>query len=605
MTDIMPPLFLDVLPAHPQPQPLESLNSYIKRLAAANHIQHIHKFSLFAAIREPRFLFHNMPLPSFGHLATIAGCTDAHLVALTFYHLGRKFRREQTLGRFLSGCIASYSRYCPHCLADQEYHSLVWSFLHLVGCPTHAVYLLDHCGYCGATIPLTSPFLSVTHCPACQNDLRDCPTRALSTADYERSQRHWHDLTYLLAPQPWEGDEYGVAAGARQRLGFIRLEKRWTGKQVARQSGFAPAIMVCMENETQSGCGEAFQDYLRYADFLEIQLSEQFMAAEQTGYQTKEYLYQASLEAQVRSAIASLNEQGVSVTQKRVCELVGLTPATLRHYPTIHAVLRQAALERKERTPAHEHALCQKVQQAIEHLRANNQRISWNSIGSLVGRAWHQLNYYPQVVTLIKNALQVYEKYQQPEEQDLCRRVQDAIAACLARHEPPSQKTIARELGISRHILSSRPHLSASIIQARRQMNEPLWSSRVPRVQAAAVVLKQRGIPLTQRALAAEVGTYRGIFLYDPELRAVWQSLAETYAREKEDELVRQVQAAIQQLEAQNKHISLHAIEQRVSLSRKSLIRYPRVLRIFKAHHLLQKANLEKYGPPGLKNGEW
>lgn len=588
----MQPLFLDVLPVHPQPQPLESLNSYIKRLAATNHIRHIHKFALFAAVREPRFLFHNMPLPSFGRLATIAGCTDAQVLALTFYHLGRKFRREQTLGRFLSDSIASHSRYCPHCLADQGYHSLVWSFSRLVGCPTHRVHLLDQCGYCGAAIPLTSPFLSVTHCPSCKSDLRDCPTRTLSTTDYEACQQHWHDLAYLLTPQPWEGEESGIAAGARQRLGFVRLEKRWMGKQMARQLGRRAGIMVSMENETQSGSGETFQDYLHYADLLEVQLSEQFIAAEQTGYQTKEQLYQASLATQVRSAIEILNEQGVSVTQRRICQLIGSTPATLRHYPAIHAILKQAALERKERTPAHEHALCQQIQQAIEHLKANNQRVSWSAIGSLVGRSWQQLNYYPQVVALIESAIKEYESYCQQWEQDLTHRVQAAIAACLARNEPPSQKTIAQELGVSRQFLSLRPHLSASIIQANRQMNESLRHTLVTRVQAAAVALKQRGIPLTQRALAAEAGTYRGIFLYDPELRAVWQSLAEDDAREKEDELVRRVQVAIQQLEAENKRISLRAIEQRVSLSRSALIRYPRVFYIFKAYHLLQRANL-------------
>lgn len=588
----MQPLFLDVLPVHPQPQPLESLNSYIKRLAAANHIRHIHKFTLFAAVREPRFLFHNMPLPSFGRLATIAGCTDAQVLALTFYHLGRKFRREQTLGRFLSDSIASHSRYCPHCLADQGYHSLAWSFLRLVGCPTHAVYLLDQCGYCGAAIPLTSPFLSVTHCPSCKSDLRDCPTRTLSTADYEACQQHWHDLAYLLTRQPWEDDESGVAAGARQRLGFVRLEKRWTGKQVARQLGRRPGIMVSMENETQSGSGEIFQDYLHYADLLEVQLSEQFIATEQTGCQTKEYLYQTSLEAQVRSAIDILNEQGVSVTQARVYELVGLTPATLRHYPAIHELLRQAAQERRERSSTQQQVLCRNVQQAIEHLRVNGQRTSWNAIGSLVGRSWQQLSSDPQVAMLIKNALSDAEKHRQQWEQNLPDRVQDAIAACLARNEPPTQKIIAQELGISRHILSKRPDLSTSIIQANRQMNESLRHTRAARIQAAAVALKQRGIPLTQRALAAEAGTYRGIFLYDPELRAVWQSLAEDDAREKEDELVRRVQTAIQQLEAENKRISLRAIEQRVSLSRSALIRYPRVFCIFKAYHLLQRANL-------------
>ena len=49
-------LYLDVLPARPQPLPLESLNSYIKRLAQANGIRYLYSFARLAMIYTSGFL---------------------------------------------------------------------------------------------------------------------------------------------------------------------------------------------------------------------------------------------------------------------------------------------------------------------------------------------------------------------------------------------------------------------------------------------------------------------------------------------------------------------------------------------------------------------
>jgi hypothetical protein len=598
--------YLDVLPAHPQPEPLESLNSYIKRLAAANRIQHIHNFAHLAAIREPRFLFDNMPLPSFGRLAAIAGCTDAHLLALTFYHLGHKFSRAtRTLRSFLSDSIVSHSRYCPHCLADQGYHALAWSFPHLVGCPTHAVYLLEHCGHCGATIPLNSTFLSVTHCPSCKNDLRACSTRSLSMADRQTCLQHWNDLVYLLTPQPWEEHGYEVAAGARQRLGFVRLEKRWGGKQVANQLNRRAEIIFAMENAARSGRGESFQDYLRYADLLQVTLSAQFMDAENTGYKTKARLHQEVLEAKVREAIEILESQGGSITQESVSQLVGFRSGTLRSYSDIYARLPQAELERQtcHRQTTNEPKLYAAVQQAIQQLTSRGERISWNAIGLLVGHARTCLTYYPQVAALVKSAIEDYDRQQQRYETDLVDTVRQAIATFAERGEPVTYKAIAQYVGIPRNRFDTRPQLVAVVSEAIQQTKAQQMRERAARMKATFVSLKQRGIPLTQHVLAAESGTPRTALQVDPELRAVWASLADDYARQKEDRLVKQVEEAIQQLEAQQLPVSLRAIARRVGLSRKPLLQYPRVFRIAQAYHLVRQPDLEPDALSETANG--
>jgi hypothetical protein len=581
--------YLDVLPAHPQPEPLESLNSYIRRLATANRIQHIHNFAHLTAIPEPRFLFDNMPLPSFGRLAAIAGCTDAHLLALTFYHVAHKFSRNtRTLRTFMSGSIVSHSRYCPHCLANQGFHALAWSFPRLVGCPTHGVHLLEHCGHCGATIPLNSTFLSVTHCPSCKNDLRDCSTRPLSTADQQTCLQHWNDLVYLLTPQPWEKHDYEVAAGARQRLGFARLEKRWGSKQAASQLNRRAGIVCSMEHIDRSGEGESFQDYLRYADLLQVTLSAQFMDAEQLGYKTKECLYQESLAANVRNAIETLKKQDLPVTQQGVGRLVGFTAGTLRYYPQIFALLPPAERVRQTRRQEYEPTLYAEVQQAIQQLKSRDQPISWNAICLLVNHSRSHLNDYPRVAALVISAIEDYDRQQQQYETNLVDAVRRAIATFAERGETVTYKAIAQYVGIPRNRFNTRPPLVAMVSEAIQQAKAQKVQERAERMKATYVSLMQRGIPLTQDLLAAESGTPRTALQVEPELRALWESLADEYARQKEDDLVKQVEDAIRQLEAQQLRVSLRAIAQRVGLSRPALLEYPRVFRIAQAYQLVK-----------------
>ncbi len=114
-----------VLPVHPQPQWLESLSSYVLRLAEANGL---HVTDELAALYGMKGRWKGVRLSldyssfSFGRLTSIAGCTLATLRGTTFYHLARHFAcpvmHIPTLYRFFQGSIASSLRYCPGCLAE-------------------------------------------------------------------------------------------------------------------------------------------------------------------------------------------------------------------------------------------------------------------------------------------------------------------------------------------------------------------------------------------------------------------------------------------------------------------------------------------------------
>ena len=97
--------YFDVLPAHPQPEPLESLTSYLTRLAAANQLRSMTQlFNLCYPNERPRLNISNRdfrPL-SFGTLPTVAQCAEPKLLATTFQHLGRSLAGQLTPGPWLS-----------------------------------------------------------------------------------------------------------------------------------------------------------------------------------------------------------------------------------------------------------------------------------------------------------------------------------------------------------------------------------------------------------------------------------------------------------------------------------------------------------------------
>ncbi len=588
MTNVLP-LFLDVLPVHPQPQPFESLNSYIKRLAIANGIRHINTFSHLAAIREPRFLFRNTRLPSFGRLATLAGCTEAQIWALTFYHLGRKFSREQTLGRFLAGSAAPHIRYCPHCLAEKGYYALGWSFLQLSGCPEHGTRLLDGCGHCGQPIALTVPSLSITDCPWCGGDLRRCVTQSLTPLEHQACLHRWDDLVYLLVPQPWEGQPGSVAAAARQRLGFARMKQGWLSQQVAQRLEVRKMVVIAMDNEPQTGMGETFRDYLHYADYLGVTLSDLFKEAVRIGYISKEQLYEDDLLAQTQQTIATLKQQGIPVTQERVGSLIGRFPANLRQYPRIHALLREEALIREGRTLAQEQALYRTVQQTIDELKTQGKRISRRAIGLKVGWSPAQIRkFYPSVDALLTEAVAEYVREQPQRERRLEEQVRQAVEDFKAQGRAITYDAIAQHVGISSGQLSLRPQLHTFVNETIQQVECHRLATWVMRTQEVIAELKAQGRMVTRRTLADEVGIYVGVFDHYPPLKVLWEAFAQDQRCAYEDDLVLRVQQAAHQLETQQQPVTLRAIERIVGMARGTLKRYPRVYQLFDDLHLLR-----------------
>ncbi len=118
--------YFDVLPLHPKPEYLESLTSYLMRLAENNGISSIDGLSALCFPHQDRRITRDIadyPPVSFGNLAIAGACTEAILRITTFFHLAVKFGRStlpQPTSRFLSSCMSQYLRYCPICLFEQR-----------------------------------------------------------------------------------------------------------------------------------------------------------------------------------------------------------------------------------------------------------------------------------------------------------------------------------------------------------------------------------------------------------------------------------------------------------------------------------------------------
>ncbi|SRR6266571_4167134 len=129
----------DVLPLHPPPMKLESLTSYLMRIAEANHI---HTFAALSAITDFTRIQYATDVRAYSRLvlSNIAGrtvCQYEQIMATTLGHLEQKFGRSERPGLpagFFRNCLSTCLRYCPACIAQKAYYSLAWRFLALPGC---------------------------------------------------------------------------------------------------------------------------------------------------------------------------------------------------------------------------------------------------------------------------------------------------------------------------------------------------------------------------------------------------------------------------------------------------------------------------------------
>ena len=582
--------YLDRLPAHPRPKPLESLNSYMKRLAQENGIHHIQTFSHMTRLREPKRLLALHIPPSFGQLGSVTGCTEDDLLALTTHFLASKFGREQTPGRFLARSVVKYLRWCPDCLAQDGYYSLIWNFLHIPGCPKHGISFLDLCPHCQQSIALNGAALSLHTCPHCRGDLGHAPVQPLTDDEQQVTRQQWDELTYLLTLQDWQREpSRRVAEAVRQRLGFLRRASGLQAQQVAKALGVRKSNVLAVENETCSGMGETLHDYMRFVDYLGLKLSDVFRESAEAGYIHKDVLFAERMLHRTQTAISQLKTGDVSVTQKHVGEILGYEPSALRNYVRVHDLLRAEAQIRDKRTPEHEDDMCQRIRHVLQALNMKQERVTKRKVGLLVGYDPKQIqNFYPRAYQILTDAVTAYQRQKPLRTARLLQQVEQALVALRKRGDAITQKAIAQHLGISESQLASYSEACARIAEQQQEMHEAWLGALKCRLADEMNILTAQNIFVSRGKLAQRLAIADHWFEQYPELLAMWRAFDEAQRLRRESELVSRTQAAIFACQAEQIPLTFRNVSARVGMERGSLKRYPRVLAVLQAHHLVR-----------------
>lgn len=444
--------YFDTLPVHPQPKPLESFTSYLTRLAQANGMRSMSQLSrLCFPDGSQKFTINagDYPPRSFGALATAAVCPESELLRTTFYHLGRKFGRLTTphhMSHFLSGSISPGLRYCPHCLNDQGYYTLIWRFLEVEGCPEHNCRLLDCCGHCGEKIPLLASPLKLGFCPVCEGDLRECQVEPLQEKNRQNVQAWARDFTFLTTPHPDEEPDRQMLKHMGQqftRWRQLRHLKICDGADYISQK---PSIIYFIENPPDDR-GVRFQWYLQYADFLKVRFLTMFETPLPPSVQTKE----DKLLAKVQQAIMSLEEQDVLPNQQTICQMLRISFHTFNKYPQVRA-LWLASQEKWHRQCEAE--LVRQIHQIAETLDTTGEQVTQESICRQMGWSIATLKRHPQTKIALKQAV---EEVRERREEILFDKVKSAFSKLEDSEQKVTKKAIGQIVGLSVKSLEKFP----------------------------------------------------------------------------------------------------------------------------------------------------
>jgi len=496
----MQPDYFEVLPIHPRPQSMETLTSYLTRLAEANGIPNICRLQpIIFPNRNADDLrgMKDLSPRSFDSLLVAALCSEADLLATTFNNLIWKFERPTnatTVASFLLGHLAPKLRYCPLCLqTDIPYYILPWRFTILAGCPQHGCLLLDRCSYCDAKIPFLTVSLKMNQCPGCGIALSAGRVAPMDNLQKQQAQKRYRDLVFLLTPtNETEIRSFGP------RLAYWRKTKLLTVKTIATDLNIQIRTALSLERRISKRGGIKFDHYLAYVDYLELTFEELFntiLTPEEEGYHqflSPEQRFdrqETRLLSQVQRVVGDIQEEGDRLSQEKVSRAMGTHRSSLKNYPKLKAALIQISHERKQedllRNQQKEQDLVEKVNWAIKCLRADGKRVTQMAISGMVGMDTKGLFHYPKTkAILLEVADNNKRKWRQQTVQTLSAKIQDSILELKALGQPVTKRTVARLIGISRGLINFYPETRMLFAE------DPDWTGLPPKG------LKKRGFSL-------------------------------------------------------------------------------------------------------------
>jgi DNA-binding transcriptional regulator YiaG len=545
------PFYFDVLPIHPQPEPLESFTSYLMRLGEANGIQYPYDLGhrLFPGQNSYviRILTDHVPV-SFGSVPQQACCSETRLLATTFHHLGRKFGRSlkgRTSSSFLHGTIAPSLRYCPLCLQqEQPYYRLPWRFLSLTSCGQHGCRLLDRCGACHQPIRLLHSTMRVGVCPSCQTPLHTAAVEPLSAQEQWQNEQMEQDLTYLLSPQFWETGDVAASVAVGHSLKRLRWQRKLNPADLAHQIGLSSTGVRHLERGKTQGAGVSFQRYLRYAGFMGVSLRQLFRH-ELDAFEPlpdSQPTREMEITPILQTAIEQLQANDQPVNRTTIRQTTGISKDVFRRYPETKTMMAQAWEQTEQQR---EEAFLERVKSAIRQLRKEGETISLTSIGRVLKKKPRDLKTRPLVWDYLQQLTPPLEPQPQRGEAAMLARVQEAVQFFADNGQSFTHQDIADHLGVVAPNLYRHPWVTQLLQQLTAAKREQEQKNMLEQVRAALARLDRDGQPITRQAIIALTGiSYRRLSKY-PHIDTLVAHHLEADRRRYKEERMNEVRQAI------------------------------------------------------------
>ena len=317
----------------------------------------------------------------------------------------------------------------------------------------------------------------------------------------------------------------------------------------------------------------------------------------------REFLQEEILE-QVRSVIGRLESLRVPVTQKAICEIVGMTPPGLKGFPKVkellahyvnqhyHSLMRKKALR--------EENLVAMVEIAISDLKSSDQPVTQISISRAVGIGLQSLKRYPRVRKIVEQyRARNHEKRVLQKEDELVRKVEETVRQLKAGGEVITQRAIGEIVGVDPSSLKWYPRVAVLLEQHASKLHydsrgQSLLRERelMIKIEAAIAQLEATGQPITQRTIARVVEVpLPNLKVYeriDTHLKQVASRRHLDHHRAEEailseNEMVVKVERAIEHLEASGEPVTQRAVSRIIGIPASSLYYYPKVIAILKS----------------------
>ncbi len=529
------PYPFDCLAVHPPPEVLETLTSYMIRLAEANGIQSISHLRRLLAPKQhfrPHLMakLSDLYMQDFPDLARAANCTVEQIRQTTFFHLVVKFESRQP-DHLLRDSLAPFLRFCPTCLREAPYYRLDWRFLTLTGCHRHQCALLDRCWHCHQTIPHLSHALVMARCPHCHADLKAGQTSALTAAEYALTQQRAQDLKYLLMPQDWESNVHDIRKGACAWLRVLRQEQHVSGLAMAQTLGISEQALRYLECAQVERSNCPFEVYLALADHLQTTWSSVFEMFDQQPELPRDALSlrDGRLRQQMEQGLRELQESGEPFSKMALSRKVNLSPECFALYPQVQALMDTLPERERQRRAAQ---LLADVQSALIQLQHQGQVVTYSAIKKRVKTFPRSLAAYPQVLELLLPYIayrqlvpQPRKKQIHPNQVEIIAKIPDVAQRIMADGDKVTIIRLANALGVPKLSIYRYPDLHQHVKQAsahyREIQLEQMDAALAERVGQVQAHFSQQGSHFTRSDVCAEIGKPYPILARYPRTRTL------------------------------------------------------------------------------------